>query len=91
MRENKAEEAPDEAEVDEVEPAAFLDDSAVVEGCLRAEPEAEEAAASEPEALDDLAGMIGSPSLGSNAFATSIAFLGERASWVAAADTFRLR
>ena len=90
MRENRAEEAPDEAEVDdEVEPAAFLD--AVVEGCLRAEPEAEEAAASEPEALDDLAGMIGSPSLGSNAFATSIAFLGERASWVAAADTFRLR
>ena len=51
------EDAPDEAEDDEVEPAAFLDLPSVVEG-LRAEPEeAEEAAASEPEALDDLGGI----------------------------------
>lgn len=52
------EDAPDEADDDdEVEPAAFLDLPSVGAG-LRADPEeAEEAAASAPEALDDLGGM----------------------------------
>ena len=51
------EDAPDEAEDDEVEPAAFLDLPSVVAEGLRAEPEeAEEAAASAP-ALDDLDGI----------------------------------
>ena len=59
MRENRAEDAPDEAEDDEVEPAAaFLDLPSVVGG-LR---EAEEAAASDPDALDDLGGIASWPS-----------------------------